>query len=127
LIAARVAESDCVQAVLLDGAVEEGAAQIACLVFDLRAGCGCVFDGDRKAEFGGERADKGFISIGCGAPEMMINVEDEQFAGELAAQLMEDVQEDDGIGTTGDGDADALGRRKHVVTMNVGGDSREEG
>ncbi len=54
-------------------------------------------------------------------------MEDVELAGELGAEEVEDVEEDHGIGTGGDGDADVLGRRvKEPVAKDVGGDAGEE-
>lgn len=51
-------------------------------------------------------------------------MEDVEMKGEVAAELMEDVKEDDGIGTTGDGDTDGLrcGGGEHLVTLDESGD-----
>jgi hypothetical protein len=118
-----VAESDGVEVVLLDGALKEMAAEIASLLFDLGGGRGGVFDRDWQAECGGEGADEGFIGIGGGAAEVVVDVEDVEVTGEVAAELMEEVEENDGIGARGDGDADGLGGLdEHAVTRDEGGD-----
>ncbi len=107
----------------MDGALKEMAAQVARLLFDLRGGCGGVLDGDGEAERGGESADEGFIGIGGGAAEVVVDVEDMEVTGELAAELMEEMEKGDGIGPGGDGDADGLRRLgEHLVTVDEGGD-----
>ncbi len=108
---------------MLDGALKEISAEVARLLFDLGCGRGGVLDGDGKAERGGESADEGFIGIGGGAAEVVVDVEDVEVTGEVAAELMEEVEENDGIGARGDGDADGLGGLdEHAVTRDEGGD-----
>ena len=122
-----MAESDGVEVVFLDGALKEMAAEVASLLFDLGGGCGCVFDGDGQAERSGEGADEGFIGIGGGATEVVVDVEDVEVTGEVATELMEEMEENDGISPGGDGDADGLrGLGEHLVTLNEGGDLGEE-
>ncbi len=118
-----MAESNGVEVVILDGALKEMAAEFARLLFDLGGGRGGVFDRDGQAERGGKSADEGFIGIGGGAAEVVIDVEDVEVTGELATELMEEMEEDDGIGARGDGDADGLrGLDEHAVTRDEGGD-----
>ena len=54
-------------------------------------------------------------------------MEDVELAGELGAEEVEDVEEDHGIGTGGDGDADGLvWRGEHVMTADLDGDALDE-
>ena len=54
---------------------------------------------------------------------MVVDVEDVEVTGELATELMEEMEEDDGIGSSGDGDADGLrGLGEHLVAVDEGGD-----
>ena len=59
--------------------------------------------------------------------EVMVDVEDVEVTGEVAAELMEEMKENDGIGTSGNGDTDGLGGRgEELVVFKKGGGCGEE-
>lgn len=57
-----------------------------------------------KVQFRGEIADESFVSIGIGAAEMVIDVKDSG----CCTEFMERGQEENGIGSAGNGNTDTL-------------------
>jgi hypothetical protein len=106
-----VAECNGLQIVLMHGALKEMTAQISGVLLNLRHGRRGLLDRERQAEFRGESADEGFIGVGFGGAEVMVDVKDVQVAAKHAAQFMEDVEKGDGIGTAGNGYAKGLPSR----------------
>jgi hypothetical protein len=126
LIGARVAEGDPMQGMFLRGALKESTPNVARFLLGVGYGSVRLFDGDGQAEILGKRADECFIGSGFRAAQVMVDVQDQEFAGEPASQAVENVEQGHGIGPARDSYADALGGRQHLVTRDVFGDSLKQ-
>ena len=86
-----MAERDGVEVLLAHGALVKSAADISRLLFDLGGRRERLFDGDGQVEGRGKLANEEFVGIGGDGAQVMVDVENMQFASEVAAELMKEM------------------------------------
>jgi hypothetical protein len=99
-----VAGGDAIAGAVGDGIGEELIAETASFLFGVAFGGGKGGGAEGDAVFCGERLDEGFVRVGFGASQFVIDMED----GGGLAEFVEGGQEEDGIGAAGDGYSDSI-------------------
>ena len=88
------------------------------LLLDVAFGHGRCRDFNGKAQFGGQSPNKRLIPIGFGAPQPMVDVQDD--GGQ--ARVAQGVQQKDRVGASGDSDTDPSAEPQHGVAGDRGPD-----
>jgi hypothetical protein len=112
-----VADGDAVGFAAGEEGTEEVEAEAAGFLLEVAGGRdGGVVEDERDAELRGQGGDEVGVRVGFGAAKVVIDVKD--VGGEV--EVVEEVEEADGVGATGDGDGDPAAGSEHGVTIESG-------
>ena len=118
LVGLGVPGGDAVKVILLPHGGEEGAAGVAAAFLEAAGGVAQIgaLDGDGQVEAGGQLADEGFVAVRFLAAQAVVQVEDFEIEPEARGDFDEGVEEGGGVGSSADGDTDAVAGSEHVIT-----------
>ena len=114
-----VTGGDAVDLATLDQVVEKGMAGAASFLLQI-AGSELGFVQMEGQSVGGrQRADEIGVLPGSVAANSVLDMHDRDMEIPARSELMQSVQQENGIGASGNGDADALARQEHFTVIGV--------